>query len=202
MDGRPSRTRKTKRDTDAARETQSEDVSRPLSHVDPADLAELESLAGSPGQFDLSAIADRSHQGDDASDTLRSDGVGTTGSSSAQAERLGAPKYKMDKKLIKESLSIAYSFILTITDKASKGVVPGNRMNDLIATRPGYQARLDNLLMAVAEEYGCSEYIPTPVALLLFTATVYSEAQTGTTSGSSNPPQAQSSSSAAPRTLS
>ena len=198
MDGRPSRTRKTKRDTDAARETQSEDVSRPLSHVDPADLAELESLAGSPGQFDLSAIADRSHQGDDASDTLRSDG----GQASAQAERLGAPKYKMDKKLIKESLSIAYSFILTITDKASKGVVPGNRMNDLIATRPGYQARLDNLLMAVAEEYGCSEYIPTPVALLLFTATVYSEAQTGTTSGSSNPPQAQSSSSAAPRTLS
>ena len=194
MDGRPSRTRKTKRDTDAARETQSEDVSRPLSHVDPADLAELESLAGSPGQFDLSAIADRSHQGDDAPDTSRSDGV--------QAERLGAPKYKMDKKLIKESLSIAYSFILTITDKASKGVVPGNRMNDLIATRPGYQARLDNLLMAVAEEYGCSEYIPTPVALLLFTATVYSEAQTGTTGGSSNPPQAQSSSSAAPRTLS
>lgn len=186
MDGRPSRTRKPKRDTDAARETQSEDVSRPLSHVDPADLAELESLAGSPGQFDLSAIADRSLAGSaGAANDAASDGGGTT---SAPA----APKYKMDKKLIKESLSIAYSFILTITDKASKGVVPGNRMNDLIATRPGYQARLDNLLMAVAEEYGCSEYIPTPVALLLFTATVYSEAQSGTSSSSSNPPQAQS----------
>jgi hypothetical protein len=151
--------------------------------VDPADLAELESLAGSPGQFDLAAVADRtSTRADNAADA------------EVKTSSPPAPAYKMDKKLIKESLSIAYSFILTITDKASKGVVPGNRMNDLIATRPGYQARLDNLLMAVAEEYGCSEYIPTPVALLLFTATVYSEAQTTTTgscsasSSSSKPP--------------
>lgn len=170
MDGRPSRARKTKRDTDSARETDSEDDSRPLSRVDPSDLAELESLASSPGQFDLSAVADRAPS--ERVNSLTPDEASVPDGPKA------APKYKMDKKLIKESLSIAYSFILTITDKASKGVVPGNRMNDLIATRPGYQARLDNLLMAVAEEYGCSEYIPTPVALLLFTATVYSEAQT------------------------
>ena len=187
MDGRPTRTRKPKQTPQAAAESDEQP-----SYVDPADLAELESLAGSPGQFDLSSVADSS-AAKQAGEVKEPAG--------------GEPKpgrYKMDQKLIKESLSIAYSFVLTIADKGSKGVVPGNRMNDIIATRPGYQKRLDNLLMAIAEEYGCAEYIPTPVALLLFTASVYAEAssQSSTLTSASPSQNTSSSSSAAPRTLS
>lgn len=164
MDGRSKRTRKSGKDSVQPASVVEEDL-KPSS-VHPDDLSELEALASAPNTVNLSDMADKL-AAPAASKSLESHDTPTDDSEKKV--------YRMDKKLIKESMSIAYSFILTVAERGSKGVIPGNKMNDLIARKPGYQARLDNLLMAIAEEYGCDKVVPAPVALLLFTATVYSE---------------------------
>lgn len=183
-DGRPKRARKSDKAVgEPSGQARSQHAETPEpevrpSTVHPDDLSELEALASAPNSADLSAMADKLS------------GRGQTGSRSQHAETpetpdTPQPAYRMDKKLIKESLSIAYSFVLTVAERGSKGAIPGNKMNDLIARKPGYQARLDNLLMAIAEEYGVDKVVPAPIALLLFTATVYGEC--------SNTPSSQSS---------
>lgn len=170
MDGRSKRTRKSGKDSVQPANVVEEDL-RPSS-VHPDDLSELEALASTPNTVNLSDMADKL-AAPTASKSLESR---DTSQKQAFVDEDSEKKvYRMDKKLIKESMSIAYSFILTVAERGSKGVIPGNKMNDLIARKPGYQARLDNLLMAIAEEYGCDKVVPAPVALLLFTATVYSE---------------------------
>lgn len=164
-DGRPKRARKSDKAVGEPQHAETPEPEVRPSTVHPDDLSELEALASAPNSADLSAMADKLS------------GRGQTGSASQHAETPDTPQpaYRMDKKLIKESLSIAYSFVLTVAERGSKGAIPGNKMNDLIARKPGYQARLDNLLMAIAEEYGVDKVVPAPVALLLFTATVYGE---------------------------
>lgn len=137
------------------------------------DLRDLEALASDPNPVNLSSLANNAQHA-----------TSLEKSTSFEGPRQEEPKQivKLDKKIVKETFSIAYSFILTMADKTTSGTIPGNRMNDIISTRPGYQARLDNLLYQVAEEYGVSDYVPPSIALLLFSAQIYAEASNSTPS--------------------